>query len=160
MKKRLTEINIRKTVKEWGDWRNEIRYYVTLKKYERDLKNISRFWIYIISIKKHTFSVNVYIISLKSCIVTYNTICWNLFYLLCRLDSRRCRHDHENAVEQDRTYDEQREQWMDKDIDCYSPDRIEWIQNPHRICRIKSKYILSFTYYNKCLKINKPLFFL
>lgn len=81
------------------------------------------------------------------------------FYLLCRLDSRRCRHDHKNAVEQDRTYDEQREQWMDKDIDCYSPDRIEWIQNPHCICRTKSEYILSFTYYDKCLKIGPALLY-
>jgi hypothetical protein len=41
---------------------------------------------------------------------------------------------------------------MNQNVDSDPPDWVEWVQNPHGICRTEPENVLSFAYHHECLK--------
>jgi hypothetical protein len=44
---------------------------------------------------------------------------------------------------------------MNQNVYGDPPDWVEWVQNPHGICRIEPENVLSFAYHHECLKWKK-----
>lgn len=82
---------------------------------------------------------------------------WYSRYLLCGFYGGCCRHNHEYAVNENGSDNEERKQLMYKDIDGNSTDWIEWVEQPHCIACAKSEYVLPFTDHYKRLKQTEQL---
>lgn len=73
-------------------------------------------------------------------------------YVLSGLDGGRCGHNHEYAVNQNSCDDEQGKEWVDQNIYGHPSYWIKRVEDPQRIRRRESEYILSFADNHERLK--------
>lgn len=75
------------------------------------------------------------------------------WYLLSGLNGRRRRHYHQYTICEDGGNDEQRKQRMHQNINRYTADRIEGVQQVAGLVRRKAENILTPTNHNERLQL-------
>ena len=77
------------------------------------------------------------------------------FCLLSRFNSLCRRQDHHETVEKDCDDDDERKEWMNKNMDGHTADGRKGWKKPHGVFGGKSEDVFSFAYHNKSLKDKK-----